>query len=214
MKKIIVAILMINSLLIGVTLFNKHNTSTKIEKSNNNPFEINQLLSSEPLQESLGKDEIKTFKIEHFSITPVKKYKIAARLLRKKNYQSGQWHEVLPVDLALGWNIMADMKTYTENNIKVTQSNRFYFLHIDNFEKISRKNIIYNSANVHIMPYNEIIKEKIDELDKNDIIYLEGYLVDILDEKNNYLLRSSLIRQDTGAGACEVFLVTGVKRYE
>lgn len=214
MKKIIAAILLINTVLIGYTVYHKHNTTKQAQASNVDNDEINQLLLSEPIQENLKNNDLKQFKVQQFSITPVKRYKIAARVLRKENYSFGQSHEVLPVDLVLGWNIMADIKTVEDNKIAIHQSNRFYFWHIDSFEKISREQIEHNSANVHIMPYNEKIKDTIDDLSKNDIIYLEGYLVNIIDENNNYRFISSLSREDTGAGACEVFLVTEVKKYE
>jgi len=109
---------------------------------------------------------------------------------------------------------MADLKKLKENKIEITQSNRFYFWHINSFDKISRQQIEINSANVHISPYNEEIEKQINDLKKDDLIYLEGYLVNILDESNNYRFISSLSRTDTGAGACEVLLVTGVKKYE
>lgn len=214
MKKIIAAILLINGMLIGYTVYHKHNTIKQAQVINNENVDIDQLLYSEPIQESLKSGDLQPFKKDHFSITPVKRYKIAARVLRKENYRFGQSHEVLPVDLVLGWNIMADRKTVEDNKIQISQSNRFYFWRIESFEKISRSQIEHNSANVHIAPYDNNIKDRIDDLSENDIIYLEGYLVNIIDETNNYRFISSLSREDTGAGACEVFLVTEVKKYE
>lgn len=215
MRRFILAIVLINSILIGYTVYHKRTTTIK-EREIKSFGEVNvdKLLFSEPLQENLEEGDLKPFKKDKFLITPIKRYRIAARILRKEYYHFGQSHEVLPVDLALGWNIMADRKTVKENKIEITQSNRFYFWHINSFDKISRQQIENNSANVHIAPYDEQIEKQIDNVDKDDLVYLEGYLVNILDETNNYRFISSLSRTDTGAGACEVLLVTGVKKYE
>lgn len=216
MRKFILGIILINSILIGYTIYNKR-ASTLNQKSVGNTFDrvsVDKLLYTDPLQEDLDKNDLQAFKKDKFLITPVKKYKIAARVLRKENYRFGQNHEILPVDLVLGWNIMSDMKTIQDNKIKISQSNRFYFWNIDSFEKISRKEIEINSANVHISPLNEEIETQIKDLKKGDLVYLEGYLINIVDTSNNYKLASSLSRKDTGAGACEVILVTNVRKYE
>lgn len=215
MKKVILGLIIINSILLGYTFYSKKNTA--LNQNSGNTFDksiADKLLYTEPLQENLEKNDLQSFKKEKFLITPVKKYKITARVLRKENYHFGQNSEILPIDLVLGWSIMSDIKTIEDNKIKITQSNRFYFWHIDNFEKISRKEIETNSANVHIVSMNKEIEEKIKDLDKGDLVYLEGYLINVLDTSNNYRLASSLSRSDTGAGACEVILVTNVRKYE
>lgn len=81
-------------------------------------------------------------------------------------------------------------------------------------KKYPENEIETNSANVHISPMNEEIEKQIKDLDKGDLVYLEGYLINIVDTSNNYKLASSLSRKDTGAGACEVILVTNVRKYE
>lgn len=212
MKKIITLFIAINLCLLGYVTLHKRKTQENSIISSNSFGNINKekLLLTEPLQEDLSNEDLKTFVKEEFTITPVKRYRISARILRRENYHFSEAHEILPIDLVLGWNIMSDLKTIKDNNIDISQSNRFYYWKIPSFEKITREMIEINSANVHIGAINKEIKNELENLDKNDLIYFEGYLVNVVNNKNGYRFVSSLTRKDTGAGACEVFLITKV----
>lgn len=172
------------------------------------------LKNTEPLQEDLTSNDLQPYEQGNFSIKPVQHYRIVARVLHRQDYTYQPTHEILPIDLALGWNIMANPDTITTNHIVITQQNRFYFWHIPSFEKISREQIEYNSANTHVGPINSIIKKELEDIKEGDLIYLEGYLVNVIDKKTGYRFISSLTRKDTGNGACEVMIVTGVKELE
>ena len=216
MKKFFIFIILFNTIIMAGVLI--HKSSRKANRSETittsfSSIKIDDLLK-EPLQESLEKEDPKEIIKENFIITPVKRYRIAARLLRKEKYSYSQGHEVLPVDFALGWNDMSNLNTIKENKIEISQSNRFYFWRIPSFEKITRKQIEINSANVHISPFNKEIEKELEDINEKDFIYLEGYLVNVIDKSNGYRFISSLSREDTGAGACEVLLVMKVKKYE
>ncbi len=212
MKKLIILFIAINLCLLGYVTLHKRMTNKNSIISSNSFGDIDKekLLLTEPLQEDLSNEDLKPFVKEEFTITPVKRYRISARILRRENYYFSETHEILPIDLVLGWNIMSDLKTIKDNNIDISQSNRFYYWKIPSFEKIKREMIEINSANVHIGAINKEIKNELESLDKNDLIYFEGYLVNVVNNKNGYRFVSSLTRKDTGAGACEVFLITKV----
>lgn len=59
---------------------------------------------------------------------------------------------------------------------------------------------------------NDSILEKIEDVDVGEKVVLKGYLVNVSKNKEGQVLNlsSSLTRKDTGAGACEVFLVEEV----
>lgn len=212
MKKLIILFIAINLCLLGYVTLHKRKTQENSIISSNSFGDIDKekLLLTEPLQEDLSNEDLKPFVKEEFTITPVKRYRISARILRRENYYFSETHEILPIDLVLGWNIMSDLKTIKDNSIDISQSNRFYYWKIPSFEKIKREMIEINSANVHIGAINKEIKNELENLDKNDLIYFEGYLVNVVNNKNGYRFVSSLTRKDTGAGACEVFLITKV----
>lgn len=214
MKKFFILIILFNTIIMTGVLIHKRSKQSDTGETITTTFSSIKMenLLKEPLQESLEKEDPKEIIKENFILTPVKRYRIAARLLRKEKYSYSQGHEVLPVDFALGWNDMSNLKTIKENKIEISQSNRFYFWRIPNFEKITRKQIETNSANVHIAPFNKEVEKELEDLNEKDFIYLEGYLINIMDKSNGYKMLSSLSREDTGSGACEVILVMNVKK--
>ena len=169
------------------------------------------LLITEPLQKDLTRNDLQPYDKENYSIIPIKKYQVAARVLKRENYYYSEGSDVMPIDLVLGWNIMSDLNVIKSNSIKISQSNRFYFWHIPNFDNLSREKIEKNSANTHVGGINKEITEQLKNINQNDLVYLEGYLVNIVNKNNKHYFKSSVTRDDTGAGACEVLIIEKVK---
>jgi hypothetical protein len=59
---------------------------------------------------------------------------------------------------------------------------------------------------MHLIPANREIDERIRDAGEGDEVSFKGYLVRINGE-NGWSWQSSLRRDDTGAGACEIVLV-------
>jgi hypothetical protein len=211
MKKFILVFLIINSILLGYIFFHKKNT---VHYNQYSFKTINKKeLLNQPIQEDLESLDLPEYQQDNFLIKPKQRYQVAARILKKKSYSTfSQTHEILPVDFVLGWNIMSKPETIEKNQITISQGNRFYFWKIPNFNGIKREDIEHNSANVHIGAINEEIQNKIDDLNEEELVYFEGFLVDVIDKSNNYRFISSLSRTDTGPGACEVFLVSNLEK--
>jgi len=72
------------------------------------------------------------------------------------------------------------------------------------------KEISLNSANVHIIPKDESVEEKFDEVYKGSLIEMKGYLVEVT-TADGWRWKSSLKRDDTGGGSCELFWVEEMK---
>lgn len=181
------------------------------EKNISTELDYYDLLSSKPIQEEL--DEKKVFNDEGFTINAAYSYQISARVLRKENYSWDRLSAISPVDLALGWNKMSDEELLEKSKISISQGTRFYFWKLPDFNVLERKEISENSANVHIIPANEKIKEYLEEeVENNDLIYLEGYLVNVEKDVDGrkWYMKTSTTRKDTGAGACEIIYVTKV----
>lgn len=211
MKKFILVFLILNSTLLGYIFFHKKKTVHYNQYSFKSINKKN--LLNQPIQEDLEPQDLPEYKQDNFLIKPKQRYQITARILKKKSYSSfSQTSEILPVDFVLGWNIMSNQETLEKNQITISQGNRFYFWRIPNFNGIKREDIEHNSANVHIGSINEDVQNKIDDLSENDLVYFEGFLVDVIDTSNNYRFISSLSRTDTGPGACEVFLVSNLEK--
>jgi hypothetical protein len=93
--------------------------------------------------------------------------------------------------------------------VEVSQSGRFYFWHYDQSPPVPRRVIETHSANWHIVPANDTVWRTLRSVRVGDVINLEGLLVD-LRSPDFGTARTSLTRDDTGAGACEIVFVEAV----
>ena len=141
-----------------------------------------------------------------FKITPLAEFQVMAKVLSSKHYKNGLESELSPVDLALGWGPMSQPEIIEKFSIR--QSNRFYFWKTDNFP-IPRKDVVSNSANMHFIPSNQAIEAKLKDVKEGQIVKFKGYLVRV-DMDSGWRWVSSLNRNDSGNGACEVVLVDDI----
>jgi len=66
---------------------------------------------------------------------------------------------------------------------------------------------VTHSANMHMIPSNDVIAKQLEDVRQGQIIHLTGNLVEAKDLKKHWIWRSSLTREDSGAGACELIWV-------
>ena len=150
----------------------------------------------------------KELKIKNFDIEIVAEYKIAALVLGKEKYYFSHEASLVPIDLALGWGVMADKKKLTDSNIKITQGGRFYRWWVPDFNVLNAQDIAHHSANTHIIPANSIVNSYLSSVTEGDYIYMEGYLVNFKSKEKTF--STSLTRSDVEAGACEILLVNKI----
>jgi len=148
--------------------------------------------------------EKKDYKIRLY---PQANYRIYAMVMSKNRYRFGWEGEIVPYDLALGWNEL--MLPQNQVGISYTQSNRWYYYDYNEKFPLSPFYIPTHSSNHHIIPANRNVFKAINKVRNKEKIYMEGYLVNISGTvgKGTVQRNSSLTRNDTGAGACEVFYV-------
>lgn len=162
-----------------------------------------------PLQKNYtGPTLSKKYKGYNLTITPVAIYKIKARILSKKHYATDFFAELAPYDLALAWGDLSLKENLV--GIKYSQSGRWYYYRYGADYKYDGGYISSHSANVHIIHANKNILSGVESLEKLDEIYMEGYLVNVYATlgKSYKYWNSSLSREDSGDGACELFYVT------
>lgn len=163
-----------------------------------------EIASEVPFQRDLGRAEMQ--RIGNYQIMPLAKFNIEARLLSTKSYHIGHEAELSPVDFALGWGPMSDEAVL--NKVDITQSDRFYFWHVDAFP-IPREDIETHSANMHMIPADASIERTLKLARVGQVVHIEGYLVEAKAD-DGWHWKSSLSRNDTGNGACEVVLVKSI----
>ncbi|MFP5466486.1 MAG: hypothetical protein ACLGG8_03025 [Gammaproteobacteria bacterium] len=155
---------------------------------------------AEPRQADAGSGE---FVHKGYTIAPLQTFDIEARVLGVRNYRTGREADLSPVDLALGWGRMSDSAVLDQ--VDISQSNRFYFWRVKEFP-IPREEIERSSANMHMIPADSAIERQLDRVREGQRVRIQGWLVEARGH-DGWRWRSSLTRNDTGAGACEVIYV-------
>lgn len=154
-----------------------------------------------PIQEKVNTEKVN---YAGYEIRKEYSYDITARVLHKKEYEDEL--TISKFDMALGWNEMSKMEHI--NTMDIWQRNRWYYWFTTSESTLNRRQIVHNSANVHLVAINEDIEKQLSEIDQYDIVEFKGYLVNI--DKGKEKWRTSTSRSDKGGGACEVMMVESV----
>ncbi|GAA6143557.1 hypothetical protein [Hydrogenophaga sp. 5NK40-0174] len=146
------------------------------------------------------------FKLGEYQAKALHSFDITARVLGAEHYRKGWESTLSPVDLALGWGRMSDTAVLDE--IDISQSGRFYFWKVQSFP-IPRREIEQSSANMHMVPATDRLASVLKNVREGQVVRVQGYLVNITGPDGRYW-NSSVTRDDTGRGACEVIYVESV----
>lgn len=150
------------------------------------------------------------FALADATAKPLAGFSVAARVLSREDYGSDREANFSPVDLALGWGAMRDDAVLSR--LDISQSGRFYRYRWRGEPPIPPDDIVRSSANMHLVPANSAVADALDAVDAGDRVRIDGWLVQI-DANDGWRWRSSLTREDSGAGACELIYVCGVTRH-
>ena len=145
--------------------------------------------------------------VGHWTLTVRASYRITARILARQRYHFDALSDLVPEDLALGWGPMSDNRNLRA--IDISQSNRFYYWRAPTDSPVSVDSIISHSANTHVIPQNALVARQLSRLRPGQVVTMLGELVDGVRDDGRWI-KTSLVRNDTGAGACEVLLVSDV----
>jgi len=135
-------------------------------------------------------------------------FDITARVLSRKDYSFGADARLIPEDLALGWGRMSDSAVLAQ--IEISQSDRFYYWHVKQFP-IPRREIETSSANMHMIPADAGVLRQLRGVRPGEVVHIEGFLVDA-SRADGWHWNTSMTRDDTGAGACELVYVESIDR--
>lgn len=144
-----------------------------------------------------------------FTLKPLADYTIQARVLSRADYAFDPGSALSPTDFALGWQRMSDSAVIAQLDIR--QSARFYSYRWPGEPPLPPQEIVRSSANVHLIPANADVKRSLDRVRVGTIVTLRGQLVEAT-RVDGWHWISSLTREDSGAGACELMFVREVER--
>jgi len=148
-----------------------------------------------------------TTRLGDFELTPLADFSLDARVLSRADYRLGTESELSPTDLALGWGRMSDSAVIAQ--LDISQSARFYSYRWSEEPPIPAREIMVSSANMHLIPADPGVAAAIARVRVGELISLRGHLVEVRRE-DGWRWRSSLRRDDSGAGACELILVDSI----
>lgn len=149
------------------------------------------------------------FRLGAATVSPLAGFSVQARVLSRENYSLGAEAVYSPTDLALGWGPMATPGLAKQ--LHVTQGGRWY-----RYEwgregpPIAAAQIASHSANMHMVPSDASVARALARIDPGDVVRVNGWLIRI-DGDNGWHWQSSLSRDDTGAGACELVYVCSIE---
>lgn len=130
-------------------------------------------------------------------------FALTARVLSRESYRFDAGADLAPVDLALGWGRMSDSAVLAK--MQISQSGRFFHWRVREFP-VPRHEIERSGANMHLIPADASVRAVMDHLRPGQLVHLEGFLVDA-SRPDGWRWRTSMTRDDTGGGACELVYV-------
>ena len=161
-----------------------------------------EIAAADPLQSELEAPQ--TLTQVDFQLLPQAQFSAEVRGLSRERFRLGPLADVSPLDIAVGWGPMSDSTVLAD--LDISQANRFYFWHYDDEPPIPRQDIESHSANWHLIPANDVVWRQLRRLRVGDVVKLDGMLVN-LESPEGGTFKTSLRREDTGAGACEILYV-------
>lgn len=164
------------------------------------------LAAQAPLQVSAR--DAAPFEFKGYRITPLARFDIEARVLSRETYRLGREADLSSTDFMLGWGRMSDENVLKD--IEFSQSNRFGFWRVQQFP-IPQREIETSAGNMHLIAANGDVDKGIAGVQRGQVVRMRGYLVRA-DASDGWHWVSSLSRDDTGAGACELFFVEELTR--
>lgn len=165
------------------------------------------LVAEPPFQEVL-RDAPISLERAGFNLMPVARFDIKARILRQRVYESDTVAALSPVDLALGWGPMSDSRVLA--HIQMSQGQRFFYWRTE-ASPVPRQVIESYSTNVHTIPATPEIERRLKSLHEGDVVRFSGLLVNAHRAADGYRWKTSMVRDDTGDGACEIVWVTDLQ---
>lgn len=179
--------------------------------------DIHPAVLNQPLQTEVSDESIIKFNLDDYAyeLTPLYDYEINGLIVNKLDYSFLAVYErnkVSPMDLCIIWGSNVKSRVFQEKDLEFTQDYRFC-----NYRW--RGEIKFNPSegvNNHLVVDNKEMEKKIRRLKAGDQVRIRGKLVDLVarrvgeireEEPEYFELKTSVTRDDTGAGACEEIYV-------
>jgi hypothetical protein len=160
------------------------------------------LVSGEPSQVLIS---LPGWELKDFHISPLADFSLRALVVGVSPYWFDRGSAISPVDFAVGWGPMSDPAVI--EHFGFSQSGRFLWVRLRRGPyPLPFREAASHLANLHIIPSGPETRKAVKAVRPHDVILLSGYLVEV-SGKDGFRWRSSVSREDAGAGACELVWV-------
>jgi hypothetical protein len=163
------------------------------------------LAPNDPVQEMLSDGP--HWKLGDYDLHALARFELQARVLSAEHYRFDREASLAPVDLALGWGPMSTNAVL--DTLDISQGGRFYSWS-SREPMIEPREIARHSANMHMVPLEPAARATLLDARRGNLVHLKGWLIEA-QARGGWKWRSSLTREDTGSGACELVLVENVE---
>jgi hypothetical protein len=192
----------------GIMLYRNISAPVGTETEDTQPIDI----SLEPLQEANPDTLIPKLEMgrSSFNIYPKARYRIKGMLVSKKRYLKGFMSRLSPWDYALIWGTAPNYLPYLE----FEQMVRYCLFRLKSTAVVDVQTISRQMGNNHLIPATKNIRKALGKAKKHDLVSIEGYLVNVRGQdsrKRSSAWNTSLVRTDSGGGACEIIYVTKLR---
>lgn len=167
-----------------------------------------QIIDDTPLQSLTA---AAAFELRGFRLQPLAAFELDARALATERYRLDAGAALAPLDVAFGWGRMSDQSVI--DRLDIGQGARFYTWSYQDPPPLAPTEIARSSANLHLIPADAGVERQLLAIRPGQRVRLGGLLVEAAGA-HGFRWRSSLSREDSGDGACELVWVEWVESVE
>ncbi len=139
-----------------------------------------------------------------FTVTPLARYVLRGVVVSRENHRWGWQGRLAPCDVAMAWGEVAEGGAW--RRLEWSQDGRWYFWRWSGAPPFPPATVVRSSSNTHVVPASGDLARAARRLAPGDVAELAGELVRIEGRNGGEIVtwRSSLSREDTGDGSCEL----------
>ena len=163
------------------------------------------IVDGEPLQTATN---LAPFEHRGFRLVPLAGFGLDARALATERYRSNAGAALAPLDVAFAWGRASDQAVI--DRLDVRQGARFYTWSYAGAPPLAPAELVRSSANMHLIPADAAVERTLLAIRPGQRVRLAGLLVEA-EGADGFRWRSSLTREDSGNGACELVWVERVE---
>jgi hypothetical protein len=164
--------------------------------------------SREPVQ---GATDRPAFEVDTrkgaLTLDPRASFDISARVAADERYRADDGAFLVPVDLVMTWGELPE-EPY-RSKVSYGQMARYYFWRAPAGD-LDLRYVASHSANMHMIPADDNVRRALLAVGGGDLVRVQGLLVNAK-RADGFYWNSSLTREDTGPGACELVWVEEIQ---